>query len=117
MPDVKARYRTTGETAVIGESLAGLWVVETFLLEPDLFDTYLAFDPSLWWNNDALVKGASEPMPKHAKMEKTLYIATSAEGTPELAGRFVDNMKKSVPVSLMSGCRRRSTRPSTIRRL
>jgi hypothetical protein len=30
MPDVKARYRTTDETAIVGESLAGLFVVETF---------------------------------------------------------------------------------------
>ncbi len=49
MPEVKTRYRTTDEAAVIGESLAGCWVVETFLLEPDLFDTYIAFDPSFWW--------------------------------------------------------------------
>ena len=34
MPEVKRRYRTTGETAIVGESLAGLFVVETYLLEP-----------------------------------------------------------------------------------
>ena len=33
MPDVRARYRTTDETAIVGESLAGLFVIETFLLE------------------------------------------------------------------------------------
>src|SRR5262245_8520287 len=38
MPQVKSRYRTTGETAIVGESLAGLFVVETLLTEPDLFD-------------------------------------------------------------------------------
>src|SRR5262249_54445688 len=36
MPRVKARYRTSKETAIVGESLAGLFVVETFLLEPGL---------------------------------------------------------------------------------
>ena len=45
MPQVKARYRTTNETAIVGESLAGLFVVETFFLEPELFDTYIALDP------------------------------------------------------------------------
>jgi predicted alpha/beta superfamily hydrolase len=100
MPEVKTRYRTTGETAVVGESLAGLWVLETFLREPDLFDTYLAFDPSLWWNNDALVKAAAEPLPDHAKLEKTVYVATSAEGTPELAERFIDNLQKNAPPGL-----------------
>jgi predicted alpha/beta superfamily hydrolase len=48
MPQVRERYRTTKEAALVGESLAGLFVVETFLLEPDLFDTYVAIDPSLW---------------------------------------------------------------------
>lgn len=48
MSQIEKRYRTTGERAIVGESLAGLFVIETFLLEPDLFDIYLAFDPSLW---------------------------------------------------------------------
>src|SRR6476661_7209073 len=43
MPAVRSRYRTTPETAIIGESLAGLFIVETLFLEPDLFDTYIAF--------------------------------------------------------------------------
>ncbi len=55
MPYVRAHWRTTDETAIVGESLAGLFVVETLFVEPDLFDTYLAFDPSLWWNDAALV--------------------------------------------------------------
>ena len=46
MPEVKRRYRTTGETAIVGESLAGLFVVETYLLEPQLFDHYLASTPA-----------------------------------------------------------------------
>src|SRR5262249_5425723 len=41
MPQVKNRYRTTSETAIMGESLAGLFVVETFFLEPELFNTYI----------------------------------------------------------------------------
>ena len=41
--------------------LAGLFVVETFLHEPDLFDTYIAFDPSLWWNDAQLLRDAGAP--------------------------------------------------------
>ncbi len=47
MPQVRSRYHPTEETAIVGESLAGLFIVETFLLEPDLFDTYIAFSPSV----------------------------------------------------------------------
>ncbi|OGX91707.1 alpha/beta hydrolase [Hymenobacter coccineus] len=79
MPDIKQRYRTTAETAIVGESLAGLFVVETLLLEPDLFDTYLAFDPSLWWNNAYLVQQAGPLLRAHPGPAKTLYLATSNE--------------------------------------
>ena len=79
MPEVKRRYRTTDEKAIVGESLAGLFVVETFLLEPDLFDTYMAFDPSLWWNNEALVKSAAERLRSRPDLRKTLYFASSDE--------------------------------------
>jgi predicted alpha/beta superfamily hydrolase len=84
MPHIRARYRTTGETAVVGESLAGLFVVETLLREPDLFDSYLAFDPSLWWNRRQLVTEAAERLRAWpATRRKTLYLASSDE--PELA--------------------------------
>ncbi|HEY0995028.1 MAG TPA: alpha/beta hydrolase-fold protein [Gemmatimonadaceae bacterium] len=82
MPTVRARYATTGETAVVGESLAGLFVVETFLLEPGLFDSYLAFDPSLWWDGGRLVKEAAERIRAHPAAPKVLYLASSDE--PEL---------------------------------
>lgn len=55
-PEINKRYRTTNEKSIIGESLSGLFVVETFFLEPDMFDNYIAFDPSLWWNNHYLVR-------------------------------------------------------------
>jgi uncharacterized protein len=79
MPQISARYRTNPEKAIMGESLAGLFVVETFLLEPDLFDTYLAFDPSLWWNNQSLAKGTAERLRARPELKKTLYFATSSE--------------------------------------
>jgi uncharacterized protein len=84
MPWVTAHYRTTNEKAIVGESLAGLFVVETLLLEPSLFDTYIAFDPSVWWNDDRLVKDAAVLLRNRAAGLKTrVYLASSDE--PELA--------------------------------
>lgn len=89
MPQVKGRYRTTNETAIVGESLAGLFVVETLLLEPDLFDTYIAFDPSLWWNDQKLVADAGGLLRARLKTNKTLYLASSSDDR-EVTQRFVD---------------------------
>jgi predicted alpha/beta superfamily hydrolase len=77
MPAIKVRYRTTAETAIVGESLAGLFVAETFFLEPDLFDTYIAIDPSLYWNHEALVIGAGERLKAYSAKNKSLFFASS----------------------------------------
>lgn len=90
MPAVRKRYRTTDETAIVGESLAGLFVVETFLKEPDLFNTYVAFDPSLWWNKEALVKGAADALKASKDRRRAIYLSSSDQ--PELVAvtaRFV----------------------------
>ena len=101
MPQVRARYRTTDETAIVGESLAGLFVVETFLLEPDLFDTYIAFDPSLWWDGRKLVDGAGARLRARPKLEKTLYLASSDElGIAEIAQRLAEVLGKDAPPGL-----------------
>ena len=51
---MRARWRVSGERAIVGESLAGLFIVETFLLEPGLFQRYIALSPSVWWNGGEL---------------------------------------------------------------
>jgi len=101
MPQVRERYRTTPETAIVGESLAGLFVVETFLLEPDLFDTYIAFDPSLWWNRQGLVQGAGERLRARPRLEKTLYFASSDEqGIVVPTQRLAEVLAKAAPPGL-----------------
>jgi predicted alpha/beta superfamily hydrolase len=101
MPQIDKRYRTTKETAIVGESLAGLFVVETFLLEPGLFDTYIAIDPSLWWNDQELVKGTAERLRSWPKLEKTLYLAQSSEEKVEgVATRFADAFRGDAPAGV-----------------
>ena len=98
MPHVRARYRTEDESAIVGESLAGLFVVETFLLEPELFDTYVAFDPSLWWNNQKLVRGAAERLRSRPDLDKTLYFASSDEpGIIETAEKLAQALITNAP--------------------
>jgi predicted alpha/beta superfamily hydrolase len=83
MPVVRARYRTTDERAIVGESLAGLFIVETFLVEPDLFNHFVALDPSLWWNGAALVDSAATRLTRFDPAPRTLYLASS--NVPEMA--------------------------------
>lgn len=83
MPSVRSRYRTTDEAAIIGESLAGRFVVETLFLEPDLFSTYIALDPSIWWNNEELAKASDSRLKTPPTTHKTVFLSSSNE--PDLA--------------------------------
>jgi predicted alpha/beta superfamily hydrolase len=79
MPTIAARYSTSGETAIVGESLAGLFVIETLLVEPTLFDAYIAADPSLQWNEHELARSASSRLAWWSAGPRTLYVATADE--------------------------------------
>jgi predicted alpha/beta superfamily hydrolase len=81
MPEIRRRYRTTDETAIVGESLAGLFIIETLLVEPSLFNSYIAFDPSLWWDNERLVNTAAGQLRSNARRPVNVYVASSGEPT------------------------------------
>jgi len=100
MPLIRSRYRTTDETAIMGESLAGLFVVETFLLEPRLFATYIAFDPSLWWNDHQLVKETADRLRTMDAQGRTLYLASSHDDIDQLTTRLADLLGAEAPPAL-----------------
>ena len=84
MPEIRARYRTTEETGIIGESLAGLFILETLLTEPRMFNRYVAFSPSLWWNKEELLRTAPERVKALAGLNRTLFLtAASDDITPQ----------------------------------
>ena len=82
-PVVNARYRTTEERSIVGESLAGLFVVEVFLEDPAMFGRYVALDPSLWWNASALIDSVPARLTPRGNARRTLYLSNSDE--PEIA--------------------------------
>lgn len=77
IPEINATYRTSSKKGIIGESLAGLFVMETFFLKPETFDFYIAIDPSLWWNNNALVDEAETYFETLPKRETKLWFTAS----------------------------------------
>jgi predicted alpha/beta superfamily hydrolase len=100
VPQVRQRYRVTDETAIIGESLAGLFIVETFFEDPDLFDTYIALSPSLWWNAEALVNKAAERLKSRPGLRKTLYFSSAADDIVPAVARLAEILRTSAPAGL-----------------
>lgn len=77
-PVIDKKYRTNGKRAIIGESAAGLFVIETFILAPDMFDDYIAMDPALWFNEQYLVKNFESLTKNNDYSNKKLWFAGSS---------------------------------------
>ncbi len=101
-PWVESHYRTNGESTVIGESLAGLFIVETFLLQPKLFDRYIAVSPSLWWDQQSLAKASATRLQAHPAGPRALYLSIANEGSTMQEGvdTLVAALKAHAPAGL-----------------
>lgn len=83
MPYIDSKYPTAPYSMMIGHSLGGLMVINTLLHHSHLFNSYLAIDPSLWWDNDLMVKQADSIFQKKKFEGKSLYIAMANNGIAE----------------------------------
>lgn len=100
-PWVKARYGS-GPRVLMGESLAGLFVVETFLKEPGLFDAYVAVSPSVWWDRGSLTARSAELLAAQAPAPRRLFLTNGNEGPVEQAAidALVDAIRARPPQGL-----------------
>ncbi len=79
-PLIAEKYPISGDDAVIGESLAGLFIVETYLREPSLFGRYAAISPSLWWDKEKLSFEAATLVAERSPASRPLYVNIANEG-------------------------------------
>ena len=93
-PEIDRRYRTTDQRSIVGESAAGLFVVETLLLQPDLFDSYIAMDPALYWNNKYLVRTATKHLSKFPNSTIRFWFAGSDAGDIQPHTRELESILK-----------------------
>ncbi|BAO77659.1 alpha/beta hydrolase-fold protein [Winogradskyella sp. PG-2] len=87
-PFINSKYPTENNNTIIGHSSGGLLVLYAFLNHENVFDNYLAIDPSLWWDKEQLVKMASDQIRKGNRKEKSLYIAVANS-----LGKAMDTVK------------------------
>lgn len=101
MPAVKQKVPGQGDNAIVGESLAGLFVLETLVATPHLFDTWVAISPSLWWNAASLQKGMERWLKAHESLPGRLYLARAGDDVVEPIDAFAAALKKTSPRGLV----------------
>lgn len=100
IPRIEATYPVDGQRGLIGESLAGLFVVETLFASPQLFDTFIALDPSLWWNAGGLAAEASAWLAAHPQLRGRLYVAWAEQ---EMIGPGVRVLERALDAAAPAG--------------
>jgi len=79
IPFVEIKYPVTDYRTLIGHSYGGLFTIYTLLYHPNLFDNYLAIDPSLDWDNQKLLKNSQEQLSRNKYHGKALFMSLSGQ--------------------------------------
>ena len=84
IPHIDSLYPTAPYRIFVGHSLGGLLVVNALLHHSQLFNAYLAIDPSMWWDNRTILKQADTLLTRERFKGRTLYLAVANTLPPEL---------------------------------
>ncbi len=73
---IQTNFRVSDEKTIIGQSLGGLLATEILFKRPELFDHYIIISPSLWWDDEKLLKFELNQSLKG----KSVYVGVGKEG-------------------------------------
>jgi predicted alpha/beta superfamily hydrolase len=75
IPHIDSLYPTTSYKTLIGHSFGGLFAINTLINHPDLFNAYVAIDPSMSWDDQKLLKQSKEVLKENKfKTKRFLFL-------------------------------------------
>lgn len=75
-PLIESQYPVDTVSTLLGQSLGGLLATEILFKNPTLFTNYIIVSPSLWWDNESLLKQKLSTI----GTEGSIYIGVGKEG-------------------------------------
>lgn len=89
IPFVDKNYPTKPYRLFIGHSLGALTVINTMLKHPDIFNSYIALDPSLWWSDSAMLKEAKMILNNKKLSDERLFVGIANTMPPDMTTKTV----------------------------
>ena len=83
IPHIDSLYPTAPYKILIGHSFGGLTVMNILVNHKEMFNAYVAIDPSMWWDSRRLLNQAKEVLKQQNYKGQSLYLAianTMADG-------------------------------------
>jgi hypothetical protein len=92
IPYVEKNYPVTGYRTLIGHSYAGLFTISALINHSDLFENYLAIDPSLDWDNQKLLKQSKEIFSQESFKGKSIFLTLGGQLHMQNSGINIENV-------------------------
>ncbi len=77
MPYIEKNYNTAPYKLLAGHSLGGLTAIDILTNNPNMFNAYIAIDPSMWYKNEHFLNIAIAKLPTQNLSGKRLFIGTA----------------------------------------
>jgi predicted alpha/beta superfamily hydrolase len=97
IPNINKAYPTSGQNILYGHSLGGLFAIHTMLTDPTIFTSYIAVDPSLWYDNEYTNKLAIVKFKTFSQPDQTLFISGTDRGLKRMGITSIDSIFKISP--------------------
>lgn len=75
IPHIDSTFRTEPFRVLVGHSFGGITAIHALYTMPDVFNAYVAIDPSLWWDSRTLLTKANAYFAHTPLTAKTLFVA------------------------------------------
>lgn len=82
--EVENKVPANGTNFLVGHSYAGLFTLQTLSNHPESFDSYIAIDPSLWWDRGVFLQQAAKNVYQKDFSSKHLYVAFATRQRPAI---------------------------------
>jgi predicted alpha/beta superfamily hydrolase len=101
IPFIDKNYRTYNFRILGGASLGGVFALYSMMNDPQLFNAYLAFSPSMWWDNRIMLKRAEDFIQNNPGLHNHLYLNVANEGPSMGVDALAKILKEKAPKELI----------------
>lgn len=76
--EIDSKYRTLRHRTIVGHSFGGLLALHALIHRPEVFQSYIAIDPSLWWHDRLLIRQAEESLEAINLQNTAVYLSMAS---------------------------------------
>jgi len=102
IPEIDRTYRTKPYRIIVGHSFGALLALHALQSEPDVFQGYIAIDPSVFWDDEVLVRRAANGLKNGSGRPRTVYMCLSRSYSGGYTGdattKFAEHLKTAAGV-------------------